>query len=142
MPFQAYNHMLIADEPIRNVKASDVVIGYEFKLQYPSYRGTFLSCIEQLSIFVDGAQLDDKNTVFCLNGKQFLLSELAECFKEYWFVLDYATVRVLLPGGLPRGKHTVRACIRHRIPYTGYFGQYMVMDADETKTLDVLQGGD
>ena len=35
MPFQAYNHMLIADEPIKNVKAADVVVGYEFKLQYP-----------------------------------------------------------------------------------------------------------
>ena len=140
MPFQAYNHMLIADQPIRNIRSADEVIGFEFQLQYPSYRGTFLSCIEQLTLFVDEKQLTDQNTIFCLNGKQFLLSELAECFKEYWFVLDLATIRVLVPGGLPLGRHTIRACIRHRIPYTGYFGQYMVMDADESKALDVIQG--
>ena len=137
MPFQAYNHMLVVDRPIQNVKAEDVVIGYEFRLQYPSYRGTFLSCIEELKLYVDGKELNDADTVFQLNGKQFLLSELSECFKEYWFILDYATVRVIQQGGLPKGKHTVRAYIKHRIPYTGYFGQYMVMDADESRELDV-----
>ena len=141
MPFQAYNHMLIADRPITLLKAGDVCVGYEFQLQYPSYRGTFLSCIEELRLFVDGEELTNQNTVFLLNGKQFLLSELSECFKEYWFILDFATIRVIRPGGLAAGTHTVRACIRHRIPYTGYFGQYMVLQADETRQLAVGQEG-
>ena len=137
MPFQAYNHMLIADEPIKNVKAADVVVGYEFKLQYPSYRGTFLSCIEELSFQVDGEDVSKSDITFMLNGKQFLIDELAECFKEYWFVLDYATIRVLTPGGLSEGEHEVRVRIRHRIPYTGYFGEYLVLNADEAKRLSV-----
>lgn len=137
MPFQAYNHMLIVDEPIRNVKVGGAVVGYEFKVQYPSYRGTFLSCIEALTFQLDGQEVDRKDITFMLNGKQFLIDELADCFKEYWFVLDYATVRVLKAGGLEEGEHEVRAYIKHRIPYTGYFGQYMVMDADETKRLAV-----
>ena len=135
MPFQAYNHMLIVDEPIRNFKAGNAVVGYEFKMQYPSYRGTFLSCIEAMTIQVDGQQVDKKNISFMINGKQFLIDELAECFKEYWFVLDYATIRVLKDGGLPVGTHEVRVCHKHRIPYTGYFGQYLVLEADETKQL-------
>lgn len=137
MPFQAYNHMLIVDQPIQNVKAKDVTVGYEFKLQYPSYRGTFLSCIEALSFKVDGEPLNNSDIVFILNGKQFLIDELSECFKDYWFVLDYATVRVAKPGGLSEGTHTINVYIRHRIPYTGYFGQYLALDADETKELDV-----
>jgi len=137
MPFQAYNHMLIVDQPIRNITVKDVTVGYEFKLQYPSYRGTFLSCIEDLVIKVDGETLENQDTVFILNGKQFLLSELCECFKEYWFVLDYAVIRVMLPGGLETGKHTVNVYMKHRIPYTGYFGQYMVLEADETRELSV-----
>lgn len=137
MPFQAYNHMLIVDEPIKNVKLGEVVVGYEFKLQYPSYRGTFLSCIEELAFKVDGQDIEKKDITFMLNGKQFLIDELAECFKEYWFVLDYATVRVMKTGGLSEGEHEVRVYIKHKIPYTGYFGQYMVMDADETKRLSV-----
>lgn len=137
MPFQAYNHMLIVEEPIRNVRCADAVVGYEFKLQYPSYRGTFLSCIEALSFQVDGEDLDKKDIVFMLNGKQFLIDELAECFKEYWFVLDYATVRVMKAGGLCAGTHEVRACIRHKIPYTGYFGEYLTLEADVKKALTV-----
>lgn len=137
MPFQAYNHMLIVDESIVNVKAGDVVVGYEFKLQYPSYRGTFLSCIEELSFQMDGEAIDKKDIVFMLNGKQFLIDELADCFKEYWFILDYATIRVMKTGGLEAGEHEVGCYIRHRIPYTGYFGEYMVMEADETRRLAV-----
>lgn len=137
MPFQAYNHMLIVDEPIINIKAGDAVVGYQFKLQYPSYRGTFLSCIEELTFWMDGESIDKKDIVFLLNGKQFLIDELAECFKEYWFILDYATVRVMKSGGLAAGEHEVGCYIKHKIPYTGYFGEYLVMDADEKRRLTV-----
>ena len=137
MPFQAYNHMLIVDEPIVNVKAGDVTVGYAFKLQYPSYRGTFLSCIEDIRFWVDGEELKRSEVVFQLNGKNFLVDELAECFKEYWFILDYATLRVTKPGGISPGEHEIRVYIKHKIPYTGYFGEYMVMEADEHKSLPV-----
>ena len=126
MPFQAYNHMLIADQPIKNLVVENVTIGYEFKVQYPSYRGTFLSCIEALSFRMDDVEIPREKIYF-----------LSECFKEYWFVLDFATIRVMQSGGLPLGEHKVSAYIKHRIPYTGYFGQYMVMDADESRVLPV-----
>lgn len=137
MPFQAYNHMLIADQPIENFYVGNVIAGYEFKLQYPSYRGTFLSCIEAIRFQVDGEDVDKKDVVLLLNEKQFLIDELAECFKEYWYALDLATVRVLNNGGLAAGEHEVRVYLKHRIPYTGYFGQYMVLEADESKRLSV-----
>lgn len=86
---------------------------------------------------MDGEDVSKSDITFMLNGKQFLIDELAECFKEYWFVLDYATIRVLKPGGLSEGEHEVRVRIRHRIPYTGYFGEYLVLNADEAKRLSV-----
>ncbi len=135
MPFQAYNKVLIVDQPIKNLVVKEKKVGYEFKIQYPSYRGTFLSCIEELTFRMDGEKIEPSQISFLLNGKQFLISELEECFKEYWFVLDYATIRVMQSGGLSLGEHTLRVYIKHKIPYTGYFGQYMEMDADVTKTL-------
>ena len=33
MPFKAYNHMLISDQPIKNHVVDNVTIGYEFKVQ-------------------------------------------------------------------------------------------------------------
>ena len=68
MPFQAYNHMLIADQPIKNLVVENVTIGYEFKVQYPSYRGTFLSCIEALSFRMDDVEIPREKIYFLLNG--------------------------------------------------------------------------
>ena len=135
MDFQAYNKILICKDTIKNVEVDGVVIGYEFKIKYPSYRGTFLSCIEDLKFIVDEEQVDNDEVYFFLNKKQFLIAELPECFKEYWFVRDKATVRVMKDGGISVGSHKVNVFMKHRIPYTGYFGQYLVLDSDVTEDL-------
>lgn len=137
MPFMAYNKLLIVEEPIHNRKVGEAIVGYEFKLQYPSYRGTFLSCIEDLKISVDDEPVEKSRIYFFLNGKWFLLDELKDCFEEYWYVMDFATIRVMQAGGLPEGKHRIGVYMKHRIPYTGYFGQYLILDADESKVLPV-----
>jgi len=138
MDFQAYNKILICDDEITNVVVEGVTIGYEFKIKYPSYRGAFLSCIEQLEFQIDGEKVDKKAVLFYLNGKQFLIDELPELFKEYWFVRDKATICVLKDGGITSGEHQVNVFMKHRVPYTGYFGQYLVLDSNVTKTLNAI----
>lgn len=150
MDFQAYNKILICREPICNVAVPSeaepqTVIGYEFYIKYPSYRGAYLSCIEQLCFTVDGEEIPAEQVYFGLNGKQFLLEELSELFKEYWFVRDKAAIRILNAKGLSPGDHKVRVFMRHRVPYTGYFGQYLVLDSDATETLtckSICEGAD
>ena len=133
MDFQAYNKILICKDDIKNVTVEGLVIGYEFKIKYPSYRGAFLSCIEDLKFKMDGEEIPAEKVTFHLNGKDFLLSELAECFKEYWFVRDKATIFVRQDGGISRGEHTLNVYMKHRVPYTGYFGQYLVLGSDVTE---------
>ena len=135
MDFQAYNKILICKDDIENVVVEGVTIGYEFKIKYPSYRGVFLSCIEDLRFKMDGKDIDRKDIYFYLNGTQFLLDELPECFKEYWLVREKATVRVMKSGGIAPGEHSLNVFMKHRVPYTGYFGQYLVLDSDMTDTL-------
>lgn len=137
MDFQAYNKILICKDPIENVVVDDVTVGYEFKIKYPSYRGAFLSCIEDLKFKMDGETIQKSDVYFYINGKQFLLDELPECFKEYWFVRDKATVRVIKDGGITPGSHELNVYMKHRVPYTGYFGQYLVLDSDMTDILTV-----
>ena len=48
MDFVAYNEILICRKPIRNYVVAGVTVGYEFQIKYPSYRGCYLSCIEDL----------------------------------------------------------------------------------------------
>lgn len=135
MSFKAMEDRIIADDKIKNIIIADKKLGYEFKINYPSYRGTFLSCIEKLEIFVDNNPVESNKMYFCVNGKEFLISELKDLFKEYWFVLDKATIKIMQDGGISPGEHTVKVIIRHRIPYTGYFGSYKVMDSECIRTL-------
>ncbi len=135
MDFQAYNAILVCSDEIKNVTVGDITIGYEFKIKYPSYRGAFLSCIEKLEFEEDGEKITPRDVYFYLNGKQFLIDELPELFKEYWFVRDKATIRVMKEGGVNRGEHSIRVFMKHRVPYTGYFGQYLVLDSDVTRTI-------
>lgn len=132
MSFKSYNKIIFCDDNIKNFVVEGITVGYEFKIKYPNYRGTNLSCIEHLDFEVDGELLPRDSVYFLLNGKQFLLDELPELFKEYWFILEPATIRVMLPGGISAGEHSVRVLMRHRVPYTGYFGQYLVLNADVT----------
>jgi hypothetical protein len=138
MDFKAYNTILICNDEINNVTLGDLVIGYEFKIKYPSYRGTFLSCIEKLEFQIDGERIDKKDVFLYLNGKQFLIDELPDLYKEYWFVRNKATVRILKDGGISNGEHQVNVFMKHRIPYTGYFGKYLVLDSDKSKTLKAI----
>ena len=84
---------------------------------------------------MDGERLDAVNTFFGLNDKQFTLEELPELFREYWYVNKPATIRVMLPGGIAKGEHTLRVYMKHRVPYTGYFGSYLTLESDRTETL-------
>ncbi len=140
MDFQAYNRILICKDDIKISEFGGIVIGYEFKIKYPSYRGAYLSCIEELRFWMDGEEISKESIAFYLNGKDFLIDELPECFKEYWYVRDAAVVRVRRPGGLAAGDHMLRVYMKHRVPYTGYFGQYLVLESDVTETRRVTEG--
>jgi len=136
--FAQWDKYMICDVPIRNVFVTRIVYAYEFQLHYPTYRGTYLSCIEALSFEVDGERVLDSDVEFHLNNKQFLLSQLAHLSAEYWHIKKNAVIRVVNFKGLEKGsKHTVKAYMQHRIPYTGYEGDYGVEISECTKELVV-----
>ena len=133
MDFQAYNKILICKGNIRNTFVDGLKTGYEFDIKYPSYRGAFLSCIEALTFKIDGIEIPKEDIQLQVNNKLFLMDELSECFKEYWFVRDKGTVKVFRDGGLEAGVHELNVYMKHRVPYTGYFGQYLVLESDVTE---------
>lgn len=141
MQFQAYNKIMIEKSAIKPYAADGIVLGYSFRIRYPSYRGTFLSCIEKLRFTIDGESIAEKDVRFQLNGKEFLLLELKEQYKEYWFTLDAATVVVLKKDGLSVGEHQLTVEMQHRIPYAGYGGKYLALPSIMTQTLVSKSGG-
>ena len=130
-----YDELLTPDAEIVNMRADGALYGYDISIRYPSYRGTFLSCIESLEVEVDGENILPADLRFQLNGKEFIVEQLGELFKEHWYVLDTAHLLILNNDGLSKGKHKVKVKMIHRIPYTGYFGQYLVLDSVCEKTL-------
>lgn len=136
--FAQWDQYMVCEEPIRNVDAEGIVYAYEFQLHYPTYRGTYLSCIGELYFEVDGERVPDSCVEFHLNRKQFLLSELEQLSQEYWQIRKNAVIRVVNYQGLkPGSRHTVKAHMQHRIPYTGYEGDYGVEISECTKELVV-----
>lgn len=135
MDFVAYNEILICKKPIQNITIAGVIVGYEFQIRYPSYRGCFLSCIEELRFTVNGWTTDPASVYFGLNGKWFTVQELPDLFREYWYIMTPATIRVMTPGGLPEGNYELNVYMKHRVPYTGYFGQYLTLESERTETL-------
>lgn len=123
-----YDELMLRGSRLQNVQAGGVTYGWEFDMYYPSYRGTFVSCIEKLEITLDGKPVAVEDARFTLNGKQFLASELPELCHEHWFVLTPAKITVL-GGGLGQGEHEIGVKLTHRVPYTGYFGQYLTLES-------------
>ena len=74
---------------------------------------------------------------FGVNGKWFLMSEIPEMHHEYWFTGAKATIRILDDGALEPGVHEVHMYMRHKIPYTGYFGNYLKIDSNCTQMLEL-----
>lgn len=136
--FAQWDKYMVCEEPIQNVDVAGTVYGYEFYIHYPTYRGTYLSCIEELYFEVDGERIPDGDVEFHLNGKQFLLPELKELFAEYWHIREDAAIRIINYKGLEKGSvHRVKAHMQHRIPYTGYNGDYGVEISECEKELKV-----
>ena len=136
MEFAAYNARMICDDDITRYKAGDVALGYEFKVTYPTYRGCYLSNIQEFQVWVNGKEIDNKNLRFGINGKWFLIEQIADAHYEYLFTGKKATVRVLDYEPV-EGELTIKMHIMHKIPYTGYFGNYLILPGDCEKTLKI-----
>ncbi len=138
MDFTAFNERMITDDSNRLYGVGKEILGYEFNLRYPTYRGTWVCNIEKLNVEVDGEPIPQKDLRFGVNGKWFLLIEIKELYKEYWFTTAKASIRVMKDGGLPgKKKHKITVRMDHKIPYTGYFGNFLVVHSDCTKNLPV-----
>jgi hypothetical protein len=123
---------LFKKNSLRNFGYNGSICGFEFEVTSNGYRGTYLSCVEDISFTVDGKSISTDKIAFILNNKRFILKQLPELYAEYWFTIDYATIRVYQDGGLSPGEHTIDYHLVTRIPFTGYFGSYHKADTTVT----------
>ena len=103
--FKSYDKYMLVEHSLRPALVCGIPMGYRFELRYPSYRGTFLSCIEKLAFFLDGQEIPQK------------------------------TITVTVSQSYAAGIHTLRVHMEHRIPYTGYGGKCLVMTSECEKRM-------
>lgn len=92
--------------------------GYAFEVRLNWYRSLPLSSVDILSVKLDGEAAPLDQVLFEVNGRQYSQAELYEKIEEFWFVQDFAGLRVRQPGVVRAGEtHTLEAEISLRFPY-------------------------
>ncbi len=92
--------------------------GFEVKARLMWYRSLPLSCIEKVSLAVDGKEIEPQAIRFGINDSVYPLDELEELVDQTWFVQDSARLIVQKPGLISKGQRCkIEAEIVLRAPY-------------------------
>jgi hypothetical protein len=114
---QALHKKLLLDDSLENVSAQGVILGYRMKVMLGLFYSVPLSCIEALQLTVDQQPVSLRDIRLRLKGKEFLPTEFADLFAEFWNPPDEADLLVLHPDGLAPGEHSVELLIDIRFPF-------------------------
>lgn len=131
---------VICDNSLQNEYVNGRKEGYSFDIRLSYYRGHFLSDIDTFELFMDEKRVPDADIAFCLNGKEFYISQLPECYTEFWSLLKPARIRVNKKNGLEDGAHDLKLNLMLRVPYLPLPGAaddhtYMPLDCGGEKKM-------
>ena len=68
--------------------------GYELEVHLPWYRSLPLSCLEEISLTIDGRRVAVEDLRVERDGQDYAVADLADLVDEQWFVQDGLRVRV------------------------------------------------
>ena len=116
-----YETHLLTDVDCRSLWAHGKKVAYCVNIRINYYRGLPISCVDEISLWVDGEPVDPKTMSVQLNGKEypyeFILSDNAPT-DEYWKHGDLLRVIVNNGKGIPQGRHHVKLTLGTRRSYT------------------------
>ena len=92
----------------RNVVEDGKVIGFQFKVRNPYYRGVYLSQVLAGYATVDGEDIGRDEITWKIAGAIYTWQEMLESRNIHWNPLQLATIIVKKPGGLKQGYHDLR----------------------------------
>lgn len=107
----------IQQRGFRNSIVNGEVTGFEFRVRSLYYRGLWLSQIKDISVKVDGTEIDRSDFTFSVGGTTYTLDEMKKAGDVHWGILEAALISVKRPGGLESGLHTIEITIMHSSSY-------------------------
>ena len=127
---------VVVDNSLKSLYVNGNKSGCQFQIRLSYYRGHFLSVIDEFGIKIDGEEILKEEISFCLNGKEFGVSQLHDLVSEYWTILEPATVKILHNGGFEPGEHMIDVKLMFHSPYMPISEtEYMPIDGCGSKTL-------
>ena len=89
----------------RNIKENGEIVGFQFKVRLPYYRGIFLSQLRVGTLYVEDLRFDSSYMVWNVNGKDYTCEEMKKDMETHWAVTEPAVIKVKYKGGLGQGFH-------------------------------------
>lgn len=113
-----FDNNVFTEGSCHNVVEDGKIIGYEMQTNITYYRGIPLSMINFVKVETDGVEVPRENIRFTPDHIDwFTLDEMETVSEIKWEYDQKATVRVLLDGGLSKGRHQVHLTVCTRTAY-------------------------
>lgn len=125
----------IAGHPIRPLLVEGSP-GYAVRVRLTSYRSLPLSCLEQITLAVDGVPVEADEIRFVLESHSYRLDELGRHSDVWWFILDQAELVVRPARPLAAGQHLVEGRLTTVEPYVSNGRFHFVSEAARTLSFD------
>lgn len=97
--------------------------GYTFEIDTLSYRGSWVSTLEDIELMVDGERVSKSDMLFCVNGLKIPIDDLVEHTEVYWGAMDAGIINVNKIGGLCPGSHKLEIAIKKRADFGHSYGE-------------------
>lgn len=127
----------LADHPLEAITI-DGAPGVLVSVRLTSYRSLPLSCLEKISLWINGDAINSAEIELILGGHAYALDELPAMSHLWWFILDVAHLRVRLSHPLSQGDAQLRGELVTVEPYVSN-GRFHFVNTAE-RTLSVVAG--
>lgn len=116
-----YDPYVLSEVGSRNVWEAGKKVGYAVNLKINYYRGLPLSCVDEISLWIDDEKVDPKTMYLQHRDREYAYEDiLKDNFPTdfYWLFGELLRVVVKKEGGIEQGPHKVKVVLRTRRSYT------------------------
>lgn len=116
-----YETHILTDVGCRSIWEAGEKVGYAVNIKINYYRGLPLSCVDEISLWIDGAQVDPQTLYVQHRGREYPYEQIrSDDFPTdfYWVFGELLRVVVKNGEGIEQGVHNVKLKLGTRRSYT------------------------